>query len=253
MSDEKNEFREKAAKPHRRINPCFMTGKGCVYTEQIDREFEHRRDRTAFSGFMILPFRPNISVFYDLCLKRFVSSYGVTDGPVSIIKADQVRKTGYVICEKICKKIQESDFVIADISMPNANVFYELGLAYGIGQKIVTIYHYKETFGVEISKYLSEAGCKSYAYEDLKPLMMEHFPLSNYVWQRNASISVESMPTTLLIDNLNFPGGSFSSLGEDHQKDDVFGDISLSFASNVAAAVGVAIDNISSEIRGNQL
>jgi len=54
------------------------------------------------------------------------------------------------------------------------------------------------------------------------------------------------MPTTLLIDNLNFPGGSFSSLGEDHQKDDVFGDISLSFASNVAAAVGVAIDNISS-------
>ena len=253
VSDERSEFREKATKPHRRINPCFMTGKGCVYTEQIDREFEHRREKQSFSGFMILPFRPNISVFYDLCLKRFVSSYGTADGPVSIIKADQVRKTGYVICEKICKKIQESDFVIADISMPNANVFYELGLAYGIGQKIVTIYHYKETFGVEISKYLSEAGCKSYAYEDLKPLMMEHFPISNYIWQRSASFAAETMPTTLLIDNLNFPGGSFNSLGEQHPQDDMVGDISLSFASNVAAAVGVAIDNISTEIKGGQL
>lgn len=252
MSDEKSEFRGKVTKPHRRINPCFMTGKGCVYTEQIDREFEHRRDGKLLSGFMILPFRPNISVFYDLCLKRFVSSYGVEESQVSIIKADQVRKTGYVICEKICKKIQESDYVMADISMPNANVFYELGLAYGIGQKIITVYHYKEKFGVEISKYLSDAGCKSYAYEDLKPLMMDHFPLSNYVWQRNHSFSPEAMPTTLLIDNLNFPGASFNASVEDTSRE-VSGDISLSFASNVAAAVGVAIDNISSEIRSGQL
>ncbi len=53
-----------------------------------------------------------------------------------VARADDVARTGYVICEKICKQIQLADVVCAELSCDNANVFYELGLAYAIDRNI---------------------------------------------------------------------------------------------------------------------
>jgi len=52
-------------------------------------------------------------------------------------RADEVHDIGYIVCEKICRKIQESDLVLAEISLKNQNVFYEIGLAYGLERPIV--------------------------------------------------------------------------------------------------------------------
>ncbi len=247
-----NKFKTKILKPHRRVNPCFMTGKGCVYTEQIDREIELRKNKKANCGFMILPFQPNISVFFELCLKRYIQgAYGKPDEPMEIIRADQVRKTGYVICEKICKKIQEADFVMADVSVPNANVFYELGLAYGIGHKILVVYHKGSKIGDYISNYFS--GCMAYSYTDLTPLTIGQFQVSSYLWEReNRSPIIESTPITLLIDTLNAPGikpeNAKISPANEQQKPNAE-DIDLNFSTHAGAAVGVAVDNIQKRIR----
>jgi hypothetical protein len=251
---EKKKFHDLINQPHRRINPCFMTGKGCVYTEQIDRDLNYRKRDECASGFSVLPFQPNTSVFYELCLKRFVhdsysfdASPDASTGKVEIIKASSVRKTGYVICEKICKKIQESDFVIVDLSIANANVFYELGLAYGIGQKIIPIYHTGSKFGRAITDYLK---CNSYVYKDLEPLEMEGFPLSSHCWKAEISSLIEPPSKTLLLNDIEIPGedsvknldGKLSSNGTKPT------DIHLSFATHVKAAIGVAVVNIMKEI-----
>lgn len=137
IPSEKESFLKRIERPHRRINPCFMTGKGCVYTEAIDRQIENRRAKKAYAGFMIVPFQPNVSSFFDLCFNRYLKNCydpneqedgGNQDAKrqdrLAILRADQISRTGYVICEKICRKIQDSDFVVADISVANPNVFY---------------------------------------------------------------------------------------------------------------------------------
>jgi hypothetical protein len=162
---EPTRFRQFIKQSHRRVSPCFMTGKGCVYSEAIENEIRLRRLAGKYVGFLVTPFRPNINTFHELSMGRYIDvNYSSGDEPLSILRADQVGRTGYVICNKICKKIQDSDFVLADISADNPNVFYELGLAYGLKHKILVIYHGSSKFGRTIADYLQDDGCFAYIY-----------------------------------------------------------------------------------------
>src|SRR5262249_33495850 len=127
------------------------------------------------------------SVFYQNCLTPFFRANYGSIGQVSLGRGDQVRRPGVIICEGICKRIQESDFIVADVSVPNANVFYELGLAYGIGQKIIVIHHYRADFGRKMAEFFQGADCKCFSYHDLDPIRAEDFEVSNFIW-RNQSV-----------------------------------------------------------------
>jgi len=279
--DERNEFYNRISQPHRRVDPCFMTGKGCVYTETIDREIYRRKDKF-YSGFMVVPFQPNINTFFELCLKPYLKaeySEGSTDQKrVDLLRADQIRRTGYVICEKICKKIQESDFIVVDISVPNPNVFYELGLSYGMNQKIIVI-HQKEgsEFGEKVANYLKDAGCKAYPYEDLNQISSKDFPLSEYIWQHNLFTPiVVNKPTMLLVEkysrlppeqepaepipviprdirlNLEIYSKSISEQETIEPTSVIPQDIRLNFNTHVESSIRVAINNILKELHSKQ-
>lgn len=56
-----------------------------------------------------------------------------------IFRADQWTYSGDFVC-KICKAIQESCIVVADITGGNPNVFFELGLAVGLGKPTILIH-----------------------------------------------------------------------------------------------------------------
>ena len=247
MPTESEAFFTRIKSSHRRINPCFMTGKGCVSTEVIDREIELRRDRGCYSGFMIVPFRANISAFFDLCFTRYLRDNYVPPclgaekaGKLDIVRADSIWRTGYVICEKICRKIQDSDFVVADVSIPNANVFYELGLAFGANQKILVVYHKPSQFGQEVASVLARGGCRAYPYEDLRPLDFAQFPISQYIWQREATVGARlpSKPKILFYERLT--QGNPPEVNTHNSQED----IRLDFKTHVMAAVGVAIDDV---------
>lgn len=251
---------------HRRINPCFMTGKGCVHTEHIDREWEERVEKNnSLTSFMVRPFRPNIEAFFELCLVRYLKSvYSLPDRPLKIEQADKIRRTGYVVCEKICRRVQSVDFLVVDVSAPNANVFYELGLAYGIGQKILVIHQESSKFGHLVSKYLNDAGCRAYPYKDLNPIKPTDFVLSIYIWRRIETDSAKSAtdPTILLIaKQYGLLANMGVSLDDDNEVCDTITpdteeksrnadyligptDIQLGFETHIKAAVGVAIANI---------
>ncbi len=123
-------------KYHRQCKTCFMTGKACIYQRNIQKTLRTTKipssgsERTG-KAFMLMPFRSTLDEVYraqiDPCLKVVVKE---------VSRADDVNRTGYVICEKICKQIQESQIVCAELSCDNANVFYELGLAYAMDKNI---------------------------------------------------------------------------------------------------------------------
>ncbi len=256
VSDEREGFHQRVRQKHGRVHPCFMTGKGCVYTEAIDREIERRSLEGGYAGFRVTPFQPNLNVFHQNCLDRYLDAcYSPANGWLKVIRADQVRRTGYVICEKICKKIQESDFILVDISVPNPNVFYELGLAYGLGQKVLVVHHKGASFGGAVATYLSPDNCRAYAYNDLEPIAQTNFTLSHFVWQNPApSVAGRDSPSILVLD-LGEPrhdaadGIPRTAKGS---ASDVPTDICLEFHTHVESAVGVSISEIMAELERNK-
>jgi hypothetical protein len=259
-----------AKQRHRRINPCFMTGKGCVHTEHIDNELEERNNKNdCLVCFMVRPFRANFDAFNRLCLERYFQenySYGIDK--LEMEQADRIRRTGYIVCEKICRRVQSVDFLVIDVSSPNANVFYELGIAYGIEQKIIVIYQEKSEFGKKVADYLENAGCKAYPYKDLNPILTNEFKLSQHLWhpiRNDSSISLEK-PSILFISRqygflakaeAGYQKKMNIKTSDDEIKETDFQyvnkilgppDIELGIETHVKAAIGVAVANIVEEL-----
>jgi hypothetical protein len=247
--------------PHSRVDPCFMTGKGCVYSDSITREIADRHSKDCCCGFLVTPFRNNLKVFIRNSLRPYFEyHYRSSDEATSeempassagetmrLDTAEEVRRPGIIICEGICKRLQQSDFVVADISLPNANVFYELGLAYGINHKIILIYQDMgdKSFGKIMSNYL---GAPSYAYPSLLPIKLTEFVVSKTIWHRNPTESNRADRNKIVFYEhpLNETGFVEPNIGENSNQQV---DISLTFGDHVRSNVGTAIGRIYDEIR----
>ncbi len=86
-------------------------------------------------AFMIMPFH-NVSLdkFYFDNIKAYLKDRLSID----IYRADDFRDND-IIVQTIYTLIEESEFIIADITNENKNAFYELGYASAIGKEIITI------------------------------------------------------------------------------------------------------------------
>jgi len=119
------------------IRRCFMTGKQCtMHSASRGTEGPSTGGASPVDFFVAMPFRDNLGTFYDWSLRPFLcASCGIPEG--CIHRADEFKNVGYVTCEKICRRIQECSVMVVDISTPNPNVFYELGLAVGLGRPLL--------------------------------------------------------------------------------------------------------------------
>ena len=139
------------------IRRCFMTGKQCTACEKsLWADDEHTADISQQNKiFVIMPFRANLDTFYKWNLRQFlfrmlIESHKIdtetefSEWQHNVERADQVSRIGYVMCERICRRIQESALICVDLSLRNQNVFYELGLAIGLGKPILIICDKKE-------------------------------------------------------------------------------------------------------------
>jgi hypothetical protein len=247
---------------HERVNPCFMTGKGCVYTDQIDQALELSEKQEACRGFMIMPFRPRLGVFFQNCLRPFFytnydrdEQFNVGPQPTpsnfTLERADDVSRPGIIICEGICKRIQESDFVIAEISVPNDNVFYELGLAYGLGHKIILIHQRGAEFGLASAKYLrpEEIEHTEYTvkqYDSLQMINREQFKASQYLWKRPPAGNEDHGNPEVLFFEMMRDGSKETDPPPTGMHDD---DIRLSFRTHVMSDIGLALGRIAATLQ----
>lgn len=128
---------------------CFKTG-----LQECPKEI-------AFSPkmvFVAMPFRPDFQDLYKYAIRPALEEMGF-----KIWKADEKISNIDIMC-KICQGIQESSYIIANISDWNPNVLFEMGLAYGIGRNVVLIKNRKERVPVDLK------GLEYIDYEDIDEL-----------------------------------------------------------------------------------
>ena len=103
-------------------------------------------DPGRFDVFFAIPFKnpPTCKVACDALIEWLRKEHGIDEK--RIFRADRWTYSGDFVC-KICKAIQESRVVVADITGGNANVFFELGLSVGLGKPSILIHDEKATEG----------------------------------------------------------------------------------------------------------
>lgn len=84
--------------------------------------------------FCVLPFdSERLEIFNDIIKPELEKEFGLT-----IIRADTIFSNNDIM-EDIWTYICKSRFVIADVSLQNPNVFYELGICHTVGKDVITI------------------------------------------------------------------------------------------------------------------
>jgi hypothetical protein len=123
---------EKATPPMKR---CFKTG---VAHCPKDIKFSLR------SVVVAMPFGDDFKDTYTHAIRPALEESGFRPW-----KADEQISNIDIMC-KVCQAIQESGYVLANITTWNANVVFELGLAYGLGRSAILIKHKKAEVPVDL-------------------------------------------------------------------------------------------------------
>ena len=111
--------------------PCpKAAGRPCQMCQEITRD--------RFDVFFAIPFcdPPSCKDACDALIEWLRTNRGIAEN--RLFRADKWTYSGDFVC-KICKAIQESCVVVADITGGNPNVFFELGLAVGLGKPTILI------------------------------------------------------------------------------------------------------------------
>jgi hypothetical protein len=103
---------------------CFRTARDC----NLDINYDKR------SVFVIMPFDESLRDCYQIGIKETLTELGYDCN-----RADEIIHTRDILCNGVCKPIQEATIIIADLTTKNANVFFELGLAYGFEKEVLLV------------------------------------------------------------------------------------------------------------------
>lgn len=123
-----------------------------------------------------------------LVIKRVIEQACFHGGVLSCSRADL--EDGLIIMEDVCQKIKKAGLTIFDISVPNPNVYYELGLACALDKKILLTFnstlhykaHPKEKIPFDINQFrYVEYSSASDLEQKLKRKIESLVRLENYI------------------------------------------------------------------------
>lgn len=92
-----------------------------------------KRAKRILRIFIIMPFTPELDDVYHLGIREVVAKVGG-----SCERADEIQHVGGII-EKIYDSIKDADIIIAELTVPNPNVYYEVGFAHGLGKPVILL------------------------------------------------------------------------------------------------------------------
>jgi hypothetical protein len=99
--------------------------------------------------FVIMPFKEEFDHIYDRIKETLKGTF---NNQIKINRADDLENKQSII-KDIVVGINESDLIIADLTGLNANVFYELGIAHGLGKKVILLTQVGEKLPFDLQPY----------------------------------------------------------------------------------------------------
>lgn len=97
--------------------------------------------------FVIMPFKSEFNDIYQLGIKQSCKEMNCYSERV-----DEQFYEGSML-ERIHNQIEKADFIIADVSEKNPNVFYEVGYAYALQKKVILITQNAEDIPFDMKHY----------------------------------------------------------------------------------------------------
>ena len=131
-------------------------------------------------AFVVMQFSDAFNALYEDVIKPTCEQFGL-----KAIRADDIYKSGLIIND-ICRSIEEASVIIADVTVDNPNVFYEVGYAHGIKKATILLSdRTREKLPFDVSGfrtlfYDNTIGGKSAVEERLKT----HLKNLNYALRR---------------------------------------------------------------------
>lgn len=89
--------------------------------------------RQSPQAFVVMQFSDEFNALYNDVIRPTLKNFGF-----AVMRADDIYKSGLII-EDITRSIEEASLVIADITLDNPNVFYEVGYAHGIKKPTILL------------------------------------------------------------------------------------------------------------------
>jgi hypothetical protein len=97
--------------------------------------------------FVIMPFNTPLDEVYNDAIKPAVENLGM-----KCIRQDEVDSTGSIV-KGIVESIANAKLIIADLTLKNPNVFFELGIANSLGNNTIVIAQKKEDVPFDVNSY----------------------------------------------------------------------------------------------------
>jgi hypothetical protein len=88
---------------------------------------------TPLTAFVVMPFAPEYDEIYNL----FIAD-ALTEAGFQVQRADDLIHQRNIL-EDIVASIATADLIVADLTGSNANVYYEVGIAHGMGRRVVLL------------------------------------------------------------------------------------------------------------------
>lgn len=100
---------------------------------KVQESTKKMREQKSPNLFVIIPFSSEMDDVYFLGIHETAKALGC-----SCDKVDQIEFVGPIL-DKIYDSIRNSRIVLAELSTPNVNVYYELGFAHALGKPTILI------------------------------------------------------------------------------------------------------------------
>lgn len=98
-------------------------------------------------AFVIMPFKSPFNEFYEKIIKKVCN-----DLNIDIKRGDELIST-HVVMQDIIRNIYESNFIIAEVTEANPNVYYELGYAHALNKPVILLAKRDTQIPFDISHY----------------------------------------------------------------------------------------------------
>lgn len=153
---------------------CFMTGGYCSKLNLIQEKRKQLHQDNTINAFVVMNFSAISDLQYKRKIRLFIESlkkYLYLSGEmvkcfdtalggtvlsnkktwrkvkkINPIRSDATYASNFVMCSRVCQQIMIADLIIVDVSVENANVFYELGMAIALGKLILPICSHESYF-----------------------------------------------------------------------------------------------------------